>query len=140
MKKPKRILVGLKTRQHAVELTDLACRTGARGASLLLVHVLEIAPAMPIDAEIPELEAEARRILQAGARVARRSRMKVESLLLHARSAGEALVGELKEKKMELAVLGYHHKRTLEELLLGTTAKYVMKHTPCRLLMSVPPR
>jgi hypothetical protein len=34
MRKAKRILVGLKTLDNAVELTDLACRLGARGASV----------------------------------------------------------------------------------------------------------
>src|SRR5690242_2500562 len=41
MAKPKKILVALKTPQQAVELTDLACRVAARGASIILVHVVE---------------------------------------------------------------------------------------------------
>jgi hypothetical protein len=44
MKKPKRILVALKTTEHAIELTDIACRVGAQGASLVLMHVLELPP------------------------------------------------------------------------------------------------
>ena len=42
MRKPKRVLVGLKTLENAVELTTLACRLGSRGASLVLVHVIEL--------------------------------------------------------------------------------------------------
>src|SRR5438067_5126326 len=42
MRKPKRILVGLKTLENAVELTTLASRLGSRGASLILVHVIEL--------------------------------------------------------------------------------------------------
>ena len=57
MKKPKRILVGLKTIDQAVELTDLACRAGAHNASLLLVHVIELPDATPLDAEVPDLDA-----------------------------------------------------------------------------------
>ena len=59
---------------------------------------------------------------------------------LVARLAGEALLDELKEKKIDLAVLGYHHKRTLGEMLLGTTHDYLARHAPCHLLMSIPPR
>lgn len=140
MKKAKRMLVGIKERSQAVELTDLACRVGARGASLTLVHVIELPAATPLDAAVPELEAAGKKILAAAARVARRSRMKVETLLLRARSAGQALVDECKERRIELAVVGYHRNRTLGELLLGTTHQYLAKHAPCQLLMSIPPR
>jgi len=140
MKKAKRILVGLKTPDHAVELTDIACRLGAHRAKLLLVHVIELPDATPLDAEIPDLEANAQKILRAAERVARYSRMSVQKLVLHARSAGDALLDELKEKKIELAVLGYHHGHTVGELILGTTHKHLMNHAPCSLVVSVPPR
>lgn len=140
MKKPKRILVGLKTAEHAVELTDLACRTGARGAMLLLMHVVELPAATPLDAEIPELEAPAQKALRAAERVARRAGMKTSKLMLHARAAGDALLDQMKESRIELAVLGYHHKRSLGEVLLGTTAQHVARHAPCHVLLSIPPR
>lgn len=140
MKKAKRILVGLKDAAHAVELTDLACRVGARGARLLLVHVIELPDITPLEADVPDLEAQAQKILRAAARVARRSRMKVTTRIVRAHSAGGALLDDLKEEKIELAVLGYHHGRTLGEVLLGTTAKHVATHAPCHVLLSIPPR
>ncbi len=140
MKKAKRILVGLKDAAHAVELTDLACRVGARGARLLLVHVIELPDITPLEADVPDLEAQAQKILRAAARVARRSRMKVTTRIVRAHSAGGALLDDLKEEKIELAVLGYHHGRTLGEVLLGTTAKHLATHAPCHVLMSIPPR
>ena len=66
--------------------------------------------------------------------------MKVSTLLLRAHSAGVALLDEMREKKIELAVLGYHHRKTLGEILLGTTAQDVARHAPCHLLLSIPPR
>ncbi len=140
MKKAKRILVGLKDAAHAVELTDLACRVGARGARLLLVHVIELPDITPLEADVPDLEDAAQKILRAAARVARRSRMKVITRIVRAHSAGGALLDDLKEEKIELAVLGYHHGRTLGEVLLGTTAKHVATHAPCHVLLSIPPR
>ena len=140
MKKAKRILVGLKDAAHAVELTDLACRVGARGARLLLVHVIELPDITPLEADVPDLEAQGQKILRAAARVARRSRMKVTTRIVRAHSAGGALLDDLKEEKIELAVLGYHHGRTLGEVLLGTTAKHLATHAPCHVLMSIPPR
>ena len=71
MRKPKRILVGLKTLENAVELTTLACRLSSRGASLILVHVIELPDNTALDAEVPDLEAAAQEILRVGEHVAR---------------------------------------------------------------------
>ena len=59
MRKPKRILVGLKTLENAAEPTTLACHLGSRGASLILVHVIELPDNTALDAEVPDLEAAA---------------------------------------------------------------------------------
>jgi nucleotide-binding universal stress UspA family protein len=139
MKKAKRILIGLKTLDHAVELTNLACRLGARGASLFLVHIIELPDPTPLDAEVPDLEATAKKILRSAERVASRSEMKVNRLVLRAHDAGPALLDEMKGKKVELAVIGYHHRRTLGEILLGTTALHLARHAPCHLVIDIPP-
>jgi nucleotide-binding universal stress UspA family protein len=140
MKKAKRILVGLKTFDHAIELTNLACRVGAPGASLTLTHVIELPDPTPLDADVPEMEAEAKRILRAAERVAKRSQMKVSKQIFRAHNAGEALLEEMRQKKVDLAVLGYHHRRTIGELLLGTTSRHLSRHAPCHLLLSIPVR
>lgn len=137
MKRPKQILVALKEYEHAVELTDLASRVGTRGATLLLVHVIELPDVTPLDAELPELEALAKKILRAGERMARRSRLKTKTLVLRAHSAGAALLDELKERKIDLAILGYHHGR-LGEAVFGSTARHVAAQAPCRVLLSIP--
>jgi len=139
MKAFKRILVGLKEKDHAAELAELACRLAARGARLWLVHVVDLPAATPLDAEVPGLDAQTKAIVGAAARVVRRHRLKPSPLVLRARFAGQALVEELKEKRIELAVVGYHRKRTLEEILLGTTHQYLARHAPCRLLVSIAP-
>jgi chloride channel protein, CIC family len=140
MKKAKRILVGLKTFDHAIELTNLACRVGAPGASLMLAHVIELPDPTPLDADVPEMEAEAKRMLRAAERVAKRSQMKVSKQIFRAHNAGEALLEEMRQKNVDLAVLGYHHRRTIGELLLGTTSRHLSRHAPCQLLLSIPVR
>ncbi len=139
MKKAKRILVGLKTLDHAIELTDVACRLGARGANLLLIHVMELPDPTPLDAEVADMEALAKKIIGTATRVANRSGAKVSGLILRAHDAGKAILDELKDKKPELAVIGYHHGETLAEILLGTTAQHLAKHAPCHILIDVPP-
>ena len=140
MKKAKRILVGLKSLEHAVDLTDAACRLAARGASLELVHVTELPDITPLDADVPELDALAAQILRAAERVALRSGLKVSTLALRAHNAGTALLDEMTERKIELGVFGYHHKHSFGEILLGTAARSLMRRAPCHLLFLVPPQ
>lgn len=140
MKRAKRILVGLKTLDHANELTDLACRLAAKGASLLLVHVIELPDPTPLDAEVPDLDAMANKIVGRAKRVAQRSGMKVATLIIRAHNAAPALLDEMKQKGIELAVLGYHHRRTIGEIILGTTAQHLAKTAPCHVLLNIPPR
>ena len=140
MKRAKRILVGLKTLEHAADLTNLAWRMGARDASIHLVHVIELPDPTPLDAQVPDLELMARKILRKGSRVARRSGLEVSTHVLRAHSAGPALLDELVAKKIDLGVFGYHHRRTIGEILLGTAAQYIAKHAPCHALFLVPPK
>ena len=140
MKQAKRILIGLKTPDSTDAMMELACRLGARGASLLLVHVIELPDPTPLDAEVPELQATAAKIIGKAKRVARRHNMKASGLVLRAHGAATALLDEMKEKKIELAVLGYHHRRTLGEIILGTTAQHVAKHAPCHIVLNIPRR
>ena len=60
-------------------------------------------------------------------------------LVIRAHNAGPALLDEMKEKKVDLAVIGYHHRRTLGEILLGTTAQHLATHAPCHLVIDIPP-
>ena len=140
MKKPRRLLVGLKTLDHAVTLADLACRTAARNATVFLVHIIELPDTTPLDAEIPDLENTGRKILRAAERVVRRSGLKAETLMFRARQADEALLDEINTRKVELGIFGYHHRRSLTELLLGTVAQHIARHAPCHILLEIPPR
>ena len=140
MKRAKRILVGLKTLDSTDGLVDLACRVGARGASLCLVHVIELPEITPLDADVPELDRAAARIVGKGKRAARRGKMKASAVVLRARDTASALLDEMKQRKIDLAVLGYHHRRTLGEIVLGTTARHLAQRAPCQVILSIPPR
>ena len=140
MKRARRVLIGLKTLDHAVTLADLACRTAARNATVFLVHVIELPDTTPLDAEVPDLEKTGRRILQTAERVVRRGGLKTEAMMFRARKADEALLDEIKSRKIELGIFGYHHRRSLTEFLLGTVAQHIARHAPCHILLEIPPR
>jgi nucleotide-binding universal stress UspA family protein len=140
VKKAMKVVVGLKTVEQAAELVELACLMSRPDATLLLVHVIELPDNTPLDADVPDLDEEGRKILHVGEEVARREVRKRSTRLVRAHSAAQAMLEELKESHADLAVLSYHHKRTISELVFGTTARHLVRHAPCQLLISVPPR
>jgi nucleotide-binding universal stress UspA family protein len=140
VKKALKVLVGLKTIEQAAELVEMACLMSRPDATLLLVHVIELPDNTPLDADVPDLEEEGQKILRVGEEVARREVRKRSTRLVRAHSAAHALLDELKESHADLGVLSYHHKRRLSELVFGTTARHLVGHAPCQLLISVPPR
>ena len=141
-KAPQKILVSLKEAADAEELISLATQVAApRKASIVVLNVLELPEVTPLDAKDEVLEAPVRAVEKAFKRQTRKHpRRKFALRLVRAHHAGKAIVEELQEGKFDLAIIGYHHKRSLADLLLGTTAQYLARHAPCRLLMSVPPR
>jgi nucleotide-binding universal stress UspA family protein len=140
MKQYERILVGLKTLDHVDELTYLACRLSSPSASLRLVHVIELPDPTPLDANVPDLDSAANEIIEKAEAIVHLSGMKVSTAVLRAHGAAYALIDELEQYKIELAVLGYHHRRSIGEFLLGTTAERMARHAPCRIVLSIPAR
>ena len=140
MKQYERILVGLKSPEHVDELMDLACRMGGGKATIRLVHVIELPEPTPLDASVPDLEELAAEVLGKGKAIALEDGVQATTALLRSREAAPALLDEMRESGTDLAVLGFHHRRTFTELLLGTTAQHIARTAPCRIILSVPPR
>jgi nucleotide-binding universal stress UspA family protein len=139
MKRPKLVLVGLKTKENLAECVDLACQLADRGASLYLVHVIEISEPAPLDAEIPDLDGAARRILRAGVRRATRNSRRVTTLAPRGRTAGEVLVEELEQRRIELGVFGYSRRPDSGQVSAGATLRHLARHAPCRIIFVIPP-
>lgn len=138
MKRPKHVLVGLKTKEHLAECVDLACQLADRGASLYLVHVIEIPEPAPVDAETPDLDSTARKILRAGVRRATGNSRKVTTLAPRGRTAGAVLLEELEQRRIDLGVFGYSQHLDSGRVSPGTTVRHLARHAPCRLLFVAP--
>jgi nucleotide-binding universal stress UspA family protein len=140
MERAKRVLVAIKTAEQVHELINLACCITEPGSSLSIIHVIELPPVTPLDVEIPEMEASAEKILNAAEEASRRCGLKTRAKILRARSAADALLDEMKEQGVELAIIGHHHRPRMVESLIGTTSSRLAERAPCRVLISIPPR
>jgi universal stress protein F len=140
MGKPK-VLVALRDAQSVESLVTLACQVSSgMEAELTALHVAEIPLATPIEADDEILDRPGREILDHARKyAAERFSCPLATKLLRARQVGEALVGEAAEQGIDTLVVGYHQPHTLGEILLGSTAQYVVRHAPCRVIVQIPP-
>jgi nucleotide-binding universal stress UspA family protein len=86
------------------------------------------------------MQASAEKILNAAEAAARQCGLKARGEILRARSAADALLDEMKEHGVELAIIGHHHRSRMVESLIGTTSSRLAERAPCRVLISIPPR
>jgi universal stress protein A len=133
------IMVAVRDPESLESLIRLACETAVgMGGKIVALHVLEVGPGLPLDAD-GILDETAKQILDRAQQAATTFGMPVSKLLVSARQAGPAIVREAEEHGAELLILGYHGSHGLSEILLGSTVKYVARHAPCRTIMHVLP-
>ncbi len=135
------VMVALRDAEHVDSLMRLACNlsNGAK-SNLVALHVIEVAPRLPLDADPEILDRPGKQVLSLARRVASEEfSRQVSTRLVRARQAGEAIVKEAKEHDADLLVIGYHQKHGPGEILLGSTVQFVARHAPCQVIVVIPP-
>lgn len=137
--KKQRVMVALKNIESVPSLMDLACRV-ARGmeAELIALHVVEVPDVLDLSAESPILDQAGRELLDRAREVACKEYGQPSMYLLRARDTASAIVSEAEDQEVDLIILGYHPKNPLADIFLGSTARYVARHAPCRVIFEVP--
>jgi len=135
------VLVAIRDPEHVDALVKLACQMAkGTGAELTVLNVVEVAPALPLDADSDLLDRPGKDALERAGKVAWDAfAIKVRTRLVRARDAGAAIVDEARDQQADLLVLGYHGKHGLGEILLGSTVQYVAAHAPCRVIVHIIP-
>jgi len=133
------VVVALRDKQSLESLMDLAFRMAkTMEASIVAIHVVEVPVTLDLSAESNELDSVGRAVLEEAREKAQESFGTISIELIRARHAGRAIVDEATQHCADLLVLGYCHKNPISEVLLGSTAQYVMRHAPCRVIVEVP--
>jgi APA family basic amino acid/polyamine antiporter len=138
----RRILVPLVANLESETAMALAAQVVAeRGAAITAVVVVEVPPALPLNAHMFEEEAEAKHVLEDAYAIAAAHGVSLQTKILRARNAGEAIVEEAYARKSELVVLRAMRKQRLGQRgrLFGKTVDHVLKHAPCRVMVAAPP-
>ena len=135
-----KLMVALKDLEHVDDLLKLACHLkSVMEAELTAIHVTEVGPGLPLDIDVEVLDQAGKEILSRARQIAAQNSVSIATRLLRAHHAGQALVSEATDQKIDLLIMGYHCRQGVAEMLFGSTVRYVAQHAPCRVLVEVLP-
>jgi basic amino acid/polyamine antiporter, APA family len=121
------------------------------GSRLALIHVVEVPLALPLDAELPEREEEARRTLRRAKEVAEEYEdVAVSTETIRAREVGAGIVAAARRSEAEAIVIGGEPPTKIrggaalggigaaKPAEIGAATEYVLKKAPCQVLLTAP--
>ncbi|MEO7197901.1 MAG: amino acid permease [Solirubrobacterales bacterium] len=137
----------------AGRLADSDPRPGERRPRLELLYVIDLPLTLPLDTPPPQARiAKAERALDRAMEVAAEyPSVEVDRSYVSARSPGEAIVEEAQRRGVEAIVIGGEAPtrirggavlggvRGVRPAEVGPTTEYVLRHAPCRVLLTAPP-
>jgi basic amino acid/polyamine antiporter, APA family len=126
-----------RTAESEEALVAAARLASERGATVAVVYVIKVPMDLPLDADLPEQEAEAEDVLDSAQAFLENYGVRAVTRLVRARSAGPAIVEEAESRSAELVVLGAPRTRARRgRPIFGHTVDYVLKHSPSRVLIA----
>jgi nucleotide-binding universal stress UspA family protein len=132
----KNILVPVAGSEVDIETIKLACRLAKKDkGKVWAVSVVTIKRALPLDAEIESEIKKAEEILDRVERVAEEEDYEAETNVLQSREVGPAIVDEAVERGVSLILMGIKYKRSFGQFSLGNVVPYVLKNSPCPVIL-----
>ena len=131
------VLVPVTGSDSDESVVRLACELLESGRSLLyILYVIEMPRAAPVDADITSASQQGERVLREMESVAKNYNCTLEAQLVQARKAGAAVVREAVDKGVDAIVMGIFHTEVYGSFSLGEYISYVLRHAPCRVIVS----
>ena len=126
------ILVAVNASPASLEGVATACAYGRqRKSKVYVVHVVEVARSMALNAEMDREARRGEQILRKAEDQAAAAGYPVTGELLQAREAGQAIVDEARERDADVVVLAVGPRRVSGEHGLGRTAEFVLRQAGC---------
>jgi nucleotide-binding universal stress UspA family protein len=135
-----KILVPVVGSEVDGEAMKLACRLAKNEkekekSKIWAVSVVAIKRALPLDAEIDSEIKRAESVLDRVQSIAEEEEFEIETDVLQAREVGPAIVDEAVERGVSLIVMGIIYKRQFGQFSLGDVVPYVLKNSPCPVIL-----
>jgi len=127
----------VRSNESEEALVAAARLASERGATVAVVNVLEVPLSLPVEAQLPDLEAEADELLDDAVSLVEAYGVRAVSRLARGRTAGAEIVREAEQRGAELIALGARRRHGRGRTpIFGRTADYVIKTAPCRVLVA----
>jgi nucleotide-binding universal stress UspA family protein len=131
-----RILVPVTGTLADEEAIELACRLAKPDKSeVYVICIITVKRELPVDAELESEIQRAEEILGRMEKVARKENYKIETEVLQAREPGPAIISEAVDRRIDMIFLGLIYKVRFGEFSLGEVVPYVLKNSPCRVML-----
>jgi APA family basic amino acid/polyamine antiporter len=132
------IVVPVKRTGESEEALVAAARLAAqRGATVVVVHVIEVPLSLPLDARLAEEQDVAESLLDDAQALVESYGVRAVTRLLRARKAGPTIVEEVRRRNAELVLLGAPRQDMVGRgALFGRTVDHVLREAPCRVLVA----
>jgi APA family basic amino acid/polyamine antiporter len=125
----------LRTAESEEALIAAARLATERGATVVVVNVVEVPLDRPLDDLFPEATETAERVLDDSQAFLESYGVRAITRLVRARRAGPAIVEEAALRNAELIILGAPRSQRTGKAIFGKTVDYVLKHAPTRVLV-----
>lgn len=122
------------------DVVQLGCELlESNRSTLFIAYVIEVPRSMPVDAEVAAATLRGEQVLGAMEEVAGAYNCGVETQLIQARKTGVAVVRQAVDKEVDAIVMGASATESFGLFSLGEHIPYVMRHAPCRVIVSRDP-
>ena len=131
-----RILVPMKIGLIGEEMLATAIKLAQeRGSAVEALHVIRVPLDRPLDAELAAEEERAAQSLDEARLLGEEHGVQVIGETVRARSIGEAIVEEARERDVDLIVLGSAPRWRRQSRFFSPTVEYVLQKAPCEVLV-----
>ena len=136
MMKFSRILVPVTGIHTGREAIGLACKLAKQDKSeIRAIYIITPKRDLPLDAEIESEIQKAEDILDSIEAFAKKENFRISTEVLQSRDVGAAIINEAKEREADLILLGVAYKIRYGEFSMGEIVPYILKNSPCRLII-----
>ncbi|MGE5577717.1 MAG: universal stress protein [Syntrophothermus sp.] len=132
----KTILVPTTGALYSKRAVELAARLGSeQKAEIVLTHVIEVPFVLPLNAPLPDAERQAREALDEAAALVALHDLPVQTRIQRARSAGAGIVQAAGDVDAEMIVISIRPRGGDNQDAIGATANWLLRRTPCELII-----
>jgi APA family basic amino acid/polyamine antiporter len=131
-----KILVPMKLGEIGEEMVATAVKLAQQGdASVEALYVIAVPMELPLDADLIDQEERAAASLAEAQLLGADHGVTVNGQTIRARSIGEAIVDEARERGTDLIVLGSSPRWRRQSRFFSPTVEYVLRKAPCEVLV-----